>query len=260
MGRFIDLTGQRFGRLTVVKRVDDCVRSNGKKRVQWLCKCSCKEGNEVIVCGDHLKNGHTKSCGCYQKEMAKLHSTTHGFSNSRLESIFFGMKNRCYNKNSPRYKDYGMKGIRICNRWLSNREEFFLWALDNGYNDTLSIDRVDNDGDYCPENCRWVTSKTQANNTSRNRYVTYNGKTMTISQWSDEVNIPYRVLLYRITAGWDMEDAFRLKENRKLHFIEYRGERKTMAEWSRAFGIPYSRLKQRINKYHWEIERALNTP
>ena len=202
--KFQDLTGQRFGRLTVVERANDYISQNGHHTTQWLCKCAC--GNEIVVMANNLKRV-TKSCGCYKSEITTEKNITHGVSDSRLYNIWCNIKQRCYNKNNNSYKDYGGRGIIICDEWL-DFEPFYEWAMDNGYNDDLTIDRVDNNGNYEPSNCRWVDIKTQSNNKRNNHYITYNGKTQTLAQWSDELNINYNKLWARIKYGWSIDRAF----------------------------------------------------
>ena len=158
MGKFIDLTGQRFGRLTVISH-------SGKNKVresQWLCLCEC--GNSSIVVGTALKNGRTKSCGCLRKEKVHDATTKHGMCKSRLWRIWHDMKQRCTNPNSRSYKDYGERGIAVCAEWSDNFLNFYKWALANGYAENLSIDRIDNDKGYYPDNCRWATAQEQTDN------------------------------------------------------------------------------------------------
>ena len=166
MSKIIDLTGQKFGKLTVIK-----VDENNHKRNQkhWLCKCDC--GNITSVCTNKLKSGHTKSCGCYSREKAKKVNTTHGLSKEPLYERYMGMKARCYNTNHESYKDYGGRGITVCDEWLNNYESFREWAMDNGYEPQYKLDRRDNDGNYEPSNCRWISHKSNMRNTRHNVYI-----------------------------------------------------------------------------------------
>lgn len=125
----------------------------------------------------------------------------------RLYFIWVDMKRRCYDQKNKRYKDYGGKGVKVCNEWQFF-QPFFYWSMANGYTDKLSIDRIDVSGDYCPENCRWADIYTQANNRTNNHYITYNGETMTMMQWSKRLNIGYSTLRARLRYGMDIETAF----------------------------------------------------
>lgn len=200
MPKLRDLTGQKFGRLTVVRRA----KNSAKCETMWECICDC--GNYTIVRGKNLTEGITKSCGCIRKD-PRPYRRTHGMSRTRLYRIWSLIKDRCENKNNPAYERYGGRGIRLCDEWHSS-SSFFDWALNNGYSENLTIDRIDNDGDYCPENCRWADIYTQSNNTRRNRYMTLNGKTQTLAEWCTEYDMPYKTVHSRLNRQrWDLEKA-----------------------------------------------------
>lgn len=209
--KLIDLTGQVYERLTVIKRVDDYISPSGSRKVQWLCKCKC--GKDVIVTGNNLKNGNSKSCGCYNRELLFKINSIHNASNTRLYHIWTCMKDRCYNPQNKKYKDYGGRGITVCNEWINDFESFSNWAYDNGYVENASrgectIDRIDVNGDYCKDNCRWVSQKVQTNNKRNNHYITYNGETHTITEWNNILGYKKGVLSRRIFSGWNIDDAF----------------------------------------------------
>lgn len=152
----------------------------------------------MVVLPYLVKNGHTLSCGCLQKEKLSQASKTHGQTNSRLYRIYNGMKNRCYNKKQPSYSNYGGRGITICDEWLHSFAVFQSWALANGYSNDLSIDRIDNDKGYSPENCRWATRTEQNENTRNNHLVTIDGETQPLSAWARERGLNYHTVSFRI--------------------------------------------------------------
>lgn len=195
MGAPIDMTGKRFGTLCVLGLSPDT--GKGKKPVvKWLCRCDC--GKTVAVKGDSLRSGHTKSCGCGKVKHGESHK-------KRLYETWCNMKARCYNGNRPDFERYGGRGIRVCGEWREDYTAFRDWALAAGYSDSLTIDRIDPDGDYCPENCRWADAKTQANNVRRNRVIEYLGERKTMSEWAEDFGLSYSAMQHRVECGWPME-------------------------------------------------------
>lgn len=210
MGKFEDLTGQRFGYLTVIKKAG----KNKSDKILWLCKCDC--GKLKIIQGASLKNGRTKSCGCLRKKGARR---THGFKYTRLYCIWQGIKKRCLNKNTSNYYIYGGRGIKICDEWKNDFKVFHDWAFANGYDENAkrgdcTIERIDVNGNYEPSNCKWVTMKEQCRNTRSNKLITYNNETRCLMDWSYIFNINYKTLLYRFKKGWTIEKAFMNKDFR----------------------------------------------
>jgi len=193
--------GERYGRLVVIEESE---RKRGRRH--FLCQCDC--GKKSIVEMSKLKNGHTKSCGCYALESVKKRSVTHGCFGQPLYGVWNSMKQRCFNKNVSSYSGYGGRGITVCGEWIEF-EPFQKWAINNGYETKLTLDRIDNDGNYEPSNCRWVAHRIQANNRSSNHFLTYNKKTMTIAEWSREVGINQLALAKRLKRGWSIERALR---------------------------------------------------
>lgn len=236
MGTFIDLTGKRFGRLTVIRRIPN----EGKKFILWECICDC--GNVTKVRGSNLRNGHTTSCGCYRMETTAAHvlsKDTIRKENKRLFSIWKGMNRRCKNKEYTKYKNYGGRGISVCEEWTgeSGFSNFVKWANENGYAENLTIDRIDNGGNYCPANCRWATKSQQVNNTRRNRRFEYKGETKTLAQWADAYGMTQCELKRRIDyIGLPIEVAL-VKEGTPR--INYNGKNTTISYLARKYGIPY---------------------
>ena len=201
MRKYSDITGQRYGYLTVVEFSH--ILSG---HAYWKCLCDC--GNSTIVRGSHLKSNHTFSCGC------KRGNPTHAESKTRLYNIWNNMRERCSNAKNPQYKDYGARGISVCDDWC-NFELFRAWALSSGYSESLTIDRIENDKGYYPENCRWATSIQQANNTRKTRLITYNDETHSVSEWARILNIKQSTLNMRLNKyGWSVDKALG-KDTRK---------------------------------------------
>lgn len=193
MSTFIDLTGQRFGKLTVLRRA---VPPRGSSEVWWTCRCDC--GNIIDVKRRYLRNGDSKSCGCLR--------TKHGQYKTRLYRIWRHMHDRCDNTNDTRFKDYGGRGITVCREW-DDFSSFMQWAMSHGYTDTLTIDRIDTNGNYEPNNCRWITMAEQQSNKRNNHLITSHGQTMTMAQWSRYTNIPVKTIHKRLSDGWTDDDA-----------------------------------------------------
>lgn len=260
---FEDLTGKKFGKLTVLERTKNYVSSSGESRTAWKCQCECGNicvvlakqlkngmtkscgclkhnnkpiknliglkfnrltvieyvsyskylclcdcGNTIIVSSADLKSGHTKSCGCYKKESSQNnHLKKHGLSKERVYRIWKGMKSRCYNAQNIEFNIYGGRGIKICDEWKNNFVNFYNWSMSNGYLDNLTIDRIDVNGNYEPNNCRWISLNAQQRNRRAKRSITYNGITHCIIEWAEIYNINRKTLTTRLNAGWSIENA-----------------------------------------------------
>lgn len=206
MPSFIDLTGQRFGRLKVIERAPNHIQPCGKSKVLWKCICDC--GNEICTDGYGLRKGMTKSCGCYGKEQRIKANTIHGMSRSRLAKIYANMRSRCYNPNASKYEIYGGKGIKICDEWLNDRTKFFDWAVNNGYKEDLTIDRIDPNKDYEPNNCIWATVTEQNNHLSNAHFIDTPFGNITIVEYSRKLNAPYNLVYGMLYRGHTVEEVF----------------------------------------------------
>ena len=196
-----DLVGTRVNHLVVMSREG----SDKNRNSLWRCRCDC--GKEILVRGFTLRSGDIFSCGCESKR-----STTHGESRTKLYHVWQGMKSRCNNPNYHQYHLYGGRGISVCGEWM-DYINFKEWAINNGYKPGLTIDRIDTDGNYCPENCRWVTQKEQQNNKRTNRTITYNGETHSLMEWCELLQLNYERVSSRLDYGWTFEDAISLPKN-----------------------------------------------
>ncbi len=178
--------------------------SHVAKSVKYgLFKCGC--GKEKAISIYHVIIGHTKSCGCFKIVSPKLGLSrkTHGKSTTRLYKAWNSMMGRCYSKNAHGYHNYGGRGIFVCNEWKSDYMPFELWALSNGYESHLTLDRIDVNGNYEPSNCRWITSKEQHSNKRNNHFIEYNGEKMTVTQWGMKLQNDPSFVAHRLTKGWD---------------------------------------------------------
>lgn len=194
-----DLTGHRFNRLVVMYESSERTKSG---KVQWICKCDC--GNETITTSAHLLSGHTKSCSCLQKEVVRrIDNSTHKMVRTPTYNAWLGMKSRCYNKSNVSYQSYGEKGIIVCKRWLNSFENF-LSDMGERPSSKHSLDRIDNDGNYSKENCRWADVYTQANNKSTNVFIECFGETKTLKEWARTLKISYNKLSKMHRKGVDV--------------------------------------------------------
>lgn len=191
--RIHDLTGQRFGLLTVIGLKDTETR-----KTYWVCQCEC--GNVKTVRSDSLLSGAIKSCGCLKKAQDKVNlvkNHKHKMSGTRIYLEWQGMKGRCCNPHDPRYERWGGRGITVCDEWKNSFEAFYEWAVANGYHDDLTIDRIDNDGNYGPDNCRWATPREQSRNRSSNIKITIGNSTRTFAEWCEIFLVDYKKTLVR---------------------------------------------------------------
>jgi hypothetical protein len=207
MGKFIDLTGLKFGRWTILKQIN-----TNKKKSRWKCECSC--GIIKNIDGYSLRTGDSKSCGCLHKDIM----TKHGLSNSHIDKIWKSMIQRCTNPKNPRYKDYGNRGITVCKRWLPKNNGFINFLNDMGLPPSKKhqIDRIDNNKGYHKKNCRWSTNKENNYNRRDSHMLTYKGKTQCIAAWAEEYNLPYDTLRTRIRRGWNIDRALNEPIRRKI--------------------------------------------
>lgn len=208
MSKVKDLTGQRFGRLIVIEQHGSTEPNKyGSRYALWYCKCDC--GNTCEVPSSNLGK-RTNSCGCLAKEhLAEMSkgNVTHGMAKTHLYRCYHHMLRRCYQTNSDHYHMYGGRGITVCEEWRSGFEAFRDWAFKNGYQEELSLDRIDVNGNYEPSNCRWINAKDQCHNKRQSRMYEFNGKVQDIAQWANEYGLKYATLAGRLDRGWDIETA-----------------------------------------------------
>ena len=216
MGKFKDLTDMRFGRYLVIKQGSTHIDKSGRRRLKWICKCDCGSDLKEVF-GDNLAQGYTQSCGCLHKERAAKAKTAHGDTETRLYGVWCAIKRRCNNQDVPEYKNYGGRGITMCADWSNSYESFKIWALENGYDENAprgvcTIDRIDNNDGYYPENCRWVSQRVQMNNVRTNVIVEYKNEKHTVAEWARKYNIRYSKLSQRLKRyGFSTEQALTKK-------------------------------------------------
>lgn len=205
---FIDLTGKQFGRLSVLHRTE-----NDKSGLtQWRCVCAC--GKEVTVRSQDLRRGRQVSCGCNIREKTAARNYKHGQAQTRLHRIWKNMKSRCYNPRVPSYRDYGARGITICPEWRDDFNTFYVWAISNGYSEEKSIDRIDNNGAYAPDNCRWATRTEQCRNQRTNHLINTPWGLLCLREASERSGVPLATIKQRIKRGLPEEQLLTKKGER----------------------------------------------
>lgn len=204
-----DLSGKKFGRLSVI----EFAGRDKHRHLLWRCVCEC--GNERLVAKNNLLSGRTVSCGCYASERASNQLRKHGMFSSRFYSVWHDMMRRCYNKNDVHYNRYGGRGISVCEEWHDVRN-FVAWCEQKNPDSGMTIDRIDNDSGYSPDNCRFVSLKDNQNNRSSNRNLEFHGETKTVTQWAEKTGIPASVIYSRLDKlGWSVEKALTTPSRRK---------------------------------------------
>jgi len=265
MRKHYELAGQKFGRWTVIERAESKhYKGDGWWATvsYWQCQCEC--GTLRAVNQTTLLNGGSQSCGCFHKERASETHKVHGGSKQVEYSTWQSMKQRCYDFNCGCYPRYGGRGITVCDRW---REDYGAFLEDMGQRPSPlhSIERIANEGNYEPNNCRWATRSEQARNRRSSRLITCDGVTKTLAEWAELTGIGASVIDTRLARGWEVSDALTAlagnpRNRRTTHWITYEGETKSIAEWAELKGLDYGCLKSRITKLGWTIERAMMTP
>lgn len=256
MKKFEDLTGQTFNRWKVIG-----LDTTKRRRTYWICECQCELHTIKSVEQYDLIHGLNQSCGCYQKEIVSKINTKHGGCGTRLYQVWNNMKSRCYNPKNKCYKNYGARGIAICDEWL-DFANFAKWAYSSGYQEDAdygkcTIERKNVNKGYNPENCCWADEMTQANNKTDNIFLEYKGRTQTLAQWVKELDIPYANTLKRIKNGYTVEEAFELPLQKQEHHFFYQDRYYTISELAEKFNINRKTLRGRLIRSKMSVEEAL---
>lgn len=261
--RGYNLVGQKFNLLTVIAELPE----KKKRNRQWLCQCDC--GNTTVARSTVLINGYKRSCGCLKLVSRNY---THKQSKTRLYHTWQGIKKRCYNKNDASYPDYGGRGITMYDKWLKDFSCFAEWANSNGYTDELTIERIDVNGNYEPNNCKWITKSEQNANTRKTAYITYQGVTKPLRVFCKEYNIKRDSIYSRMRGGKTCDEAFRdvvehAPRKKCKNSGQYKstidvtidGITKSLPDWCREYSAPYGLVYKRY-KRGWDIIEAMTTP
>ncbi len=248
MPKLIDLSGQRFGRLRVISRHSENTKLN---RAHWNCICDC--GEAVIIAGNSLSAGRTRSCGCLNRETI----TKHGYSHLTEFQIWRQMKERCYNTKAPNYENYGGRGITMCDEWKESFEAFYR-DMGPRHSPDHTIDRRENDKDYSKDNCRWATPIEQLNNKRNNHYCEYKGEIKTLSEWCNLLNLKYPVIEQRLrVAGMNVEKAFEQSLQQRVLYT-HNGKTANLGQWCRELRLNYATIDRRIRILGMSFETAIS--
>lgn len=265
MRHFTNYDGKRFNNYIVIKRE----YKDDKGDYWFLCKCDC--GNEFMTRGMQL--GRVKSCGCMTRKLISDSKRIYNKEDRRLYNVWLSMKNRCYKETYQCYSNYGGRGITVCEEWAKDFNSFRKWAMEHGYmkdakKRECTLDRIDVNGNYEPDNCRWVNMKIQNSNKRNNRFVTYNGETHTISEWGRITDININTLYHRLTNNWNIEDALTNKDNlykkisKRKMIINYMKEHGSITEKQAFEELNIRHLSKRISelrRQHIPIKTVVTT-
>lgn len=253
--KFVDLSDKEFERLTVLCYVG---------RSRWLCQCKC--GKLKVTSTTALTRHATRSCGCLHKELTGARMRKHGMSETSEFTIWLSIRDRCNNKNCPRYADYGGRGIKVCPEWQESFENFYR-GMGPRPSKNHSVERKDNDGDYSSQNCVWATAKQQGRNTRANHYVNFRGSKVSIAELADITGVKYRTILSRILRGFTLEEAItvgslnrgRQKVPSRKTLITHDGKTRTAVEWAQIRGMKRQTITARLRR-GWSDDQAINLP
>ena len=250
--KYVDLTGQRFGRLVAKEYMGKKKYKGNSDHPYWLCQCDC--GNETIVNGNNLRRGAIKSCGCMSAELARERMkevtklaprTKHGMADSNIYSSWNKMKGRCYNTSDPAFETVGAKGIIVCDEWKDSFENFYHWSMGNGYQPGLVIDRLNKGDNYSPENCRWVTRADRSNNSVNNIILTYAGYSLTCKEWMDVTGLSSSTMSDRIKLKWPVSKILHNREDAATMILHIPNDKAHISE-------------ERRRVYHITIDEGIN--
>jgi len=252
----LDLTGKQFGDWTVLYEEPQ----EGYVR-KWRCRCVC--GAEKTVYQGNLTQGKSHGCGCAARKLTGERARTHGKRNTRLYNIWVLMRRRCYDESSVSYKNYGGRGISVCDEWLGHDgfQHFWDWSHENGYSESASprdcsIDRIDVNGNYCPENCRWIDMRSQSRNKQGTHWVEFGGETISLAEFCERYNVAPALASARFQRGWSPAEVMFFHPKYLPKLIEYKGETRTQRGWAKHFGIDHRKLQYRLN-HGWTFEQAI---